>query len=193
MAIDGGAKSQDTCAPHARHGCQTGGLSNGVYEVSSKQSIAELAYHLWNARGRPHGSEEEDWLEAERRLATAKEADREGGGPGGASDATLNLDASPKETLASPKETLPAPYPAAGHSPEISSSNVRNRSNSGDKKNAPARAPGRKSRTEAKSTLKGARASDSAGKAAASREVSNPPVDETDDAPETAPHDIGEG
>jgi hypothetical protein len=50
----------------------------GVYEVSSKQSIAELAYHLWNARGRPHGSEKEDWLEAERRLAPPKEADRDG-------------------------------------------------------------------------------------------------------------------
>jgi Protein of unknown function (DUF2934) len=125
--------------------------------LSSKQSIAELAYHLWNARGRPHGSEEENWLEAERRLAT--------------------------------KETLPTRNPAAGRSPEIPSSNVRNRSNAGDKKSA----PGRRSRTEAKPTLKAARASDSAGKAAASREVSNPPVDETDDAPKTAPHDIGEG
>ena len=46
--------------------------------MSSKQSIAELAYHLWNARGRPHGSEKEDWLEAERRLAPPKEADRDG-------------------------------------------------------------------------------------------------------------------
>jgi hypothetical protein len=45
--------------------------------VSSKQSTAELAYHLWNARGRPHGSEKEDWLEAERQLAPPKEADRD--------------------------------------------------------------------------------------------------------------------
>jgi len=33
--------------------------------VSSQHLIAERAYHLWNARGRPHGSKEEDWLEAE--------------------------------------------------------------------------------------------------------------------------------
>ena len=46
--------------------------------MSSRQSIAELAYHLWNARGRPRGSVEEDWLEAERQLA-AQEGDRDGG------------------------------------------------------------------------------------------------------------------
>jgi hypothetical protein len=45
--------------------------------VSSNQSIAELAYRLWSARGRPHGSEEEDWLEAERQLAAAEDADRD--------------------------------------------------------------------------------------------------------------------
>jgi hypothetical protein len=32
----------------------------------TKQSIAELAYELWRARGCPHGSSEQDWLEAER-------------------------------------------------------------------------------------------------------------------------------
>jgi hypothetical protein len=127
--------------------------------VSSKQSIADLAYHLWNARGRPHGSESEDWLEAERRLA-APEEDGEGGGPEGVLDASL-------------KETLPTRGRAAGRSPELPSSTVRNRSNAGDKRSA----PGRRSRTQAKST----------------REVSNPPVDETDDGPKTAPHDIGEG
>ena len=28
--------------------------------------IAETAYHLWEKRGRPHGSDQQDWLEAER-------------------------------------------------------------------------------------------------------------------------------
>jgi hypothetical protein len=28
----------------------------------------ELAYRLWEERGRPHGRPEEDWFEAERRL-----------------------------------------------------------------------------------------------------------------------------
>jgi hypothetical protein len=148
----------------------------GVYELSPKQSIAELAYHLWNARGRPHGSEEEDWLEAERRLATEKEADRDGGGRQDTLDVSL-------------KETLPARGPAASHSPKLPSSSVRNKSNAGDKKSA----AGRRSRSEAKSTLRSARASDSAGNAAPFQEVSNPPVDETDDGPNTAPRDIGEG
>jgi hypothetical protein len=41
--------------------------------MSSNNSIAKLAYQLWIARGRPHGSEEEDWLEAERQLAGAED------------------------------------------------------------------------------------------------------------------------
>ena len=32
------------------------------------KSIAELAYQLWEARGRPHGTAELDWHEAERQL-----------------------------------------------------------------------------------------------------------------------------
>jgi hypothetical protein len=36
--------------------------------------VAELAYELWVARGRPHGSAIEDWAEAERRLAATEKA-----------------------------------------------------------------------------------------------------------------------
>jgi LmbE family N-acetylglucosaminyl deacetylase len=32
------------------------------------QSIGELAYRLWQARGSPQGTAEQDWLEAERQL-----------------------------------------------------------------------------------------------------------------------------
>jgi hypothetical protein len=32
------------------------------------QAIRDLAYRLWNARGRPANSANEDWLEAERQL-----------------------------------------------------------------------------------------------------------------------------
>ena len=32
------------------------------------EEIAALAYSLWEARGRPEGSPEEDWLNAERAL-----------------------------------------------------------------------------------------------------------------------------
>jgi hypothetical protein len=34
--------------------------------------VAELAYELWVARGRPQGSGIEDWVEAERQLAAAR-------------------------------------------------------------------------------------------------------------------------
>ena len=34
----------------------------------SGQDIAKLAYALWEERGVPDGSAEEDWIEAERRL-----------------------------------------------------------------------------------------------------------------------------
>ena len=106
--------------------------------MSSKHSIAELAYHLWNARGRPHGSEKEDWLEAERQLAPPKEADRGGGAREGAIDS-------------SPKETFPARDSAASHSPDLRPSNVENKSNPGDKKSA----AGRKARQPRTISAKG--------------------------------------
>jgi hypothetical protein len=37
---------------------------------SKEQVIAELAYQLWEERGRPHGSAQMDWYEAERRFGT---------------------------------------------------------------------------------------------------------------------------
>jgi Protein of unknown function (DUF2934) len=136
-----------------------------VYVVNPKQSIAELAYQLWNARGRPHGSEEEDWLEAERQLTAAEEPDRES-----VVDASL-------------KETFPASDPAASHIPDVPPSNAAEKWN----------AAGKKPRTGTESVLKRASASRSVGKATVSQQVGNPPVDETDDAPNTAPRDIGEG
>ena len=117
--------------------------------MSSRQSIEQLAYRLWSARGRPHGSEEEDWLEAERQLAAAEEGDGHGGGREGAVDRSL-------------KETFPASDPAASHLPDLPPSNAEDK-------------------------WKAAR------KAKASTGVGNPPVDETDNGPKTAPHDIGEG
>jgi hypothetical protein len=45
--------------------------------VSSTESVdlkkkRELAYRLWEERGRPLGRAEEDWFEAERRLQTGE-------------------------------------------------------------------------------------------------------------------------
>jgi hypothetical protein len=37
----------------------------------SDDEIAERAYQLWIERGSPHGSHEEDWLEAEHQLNDA--------------------------------------------------------------------------------------------------------------------------
>ncbi len=35
------------------------------------RSIGELAYRLWQARGCPEGSAEQDWLDAEKQLQSA--------------------------------------------------------------------------------------------------------------------------
>jgi hypothetical protein len=42
------------------------------------QSVTDLAYRLWIARGRPCGSAEESWLEAERQLSAGAHTDPEG-------------------------------------------------------------------------------------------------------------------
>jgi hypothetical protein len=114
--------------------------------MRANKSIAELAYQLWDARGRPHGSEEEDWLEAEQQLARAKELDaadlkREGG-----------ADSSLKE-----------PFPAREPDSALSAT---------------------------KSTASGAERGEAT---TAAGRIDHPPVDETDDAPVTAPGDTGEG
>jgi hypothetical protein len=137
--------------------------------MSSHQSIAERAYHLWSARGRPHGSEKEDWLEAERQLSSAKQAGGDGEGRDAALDASL-------------KETFPASDPAASRLPDVPPSNAAEKW----------KAAGKKPRKDARSSSK-ANASSAARTAAASDEVSNPPVDETDDGPATAPGNNGEG
>ncbi len=82
--------------------------------MKSNQSIAELAYHLWNARGRPHGSEEEDWLEAERQLSAAEDAGPESGG----SDDAITR---------SPREILPASNAATSSIPDAPPSNPKDK------------------------------------------------------------------
>ena len=57
--------------------------------MTTKQTIAERAYQLWNARGRPHGSAEGDWLEAERQLSSPEEAGAESVGSDNSIDASL--------------------------------------------------------------------------------------------------------
>jgi hypothetical protein len=75
---------------------------------TSTKSIAELAHELWDARGRPQGSPERDWIEAERLVAhSATER---------ASD-SKNVD----EALA---ESFPASDPPASHIPDLPPSNA---------------------------------------------------------------------
>jgi hypothetical protein len=74
----------------------------------SKKSIAELAYELWEARGCPHGSSEQDWLEAERLTA---------GSVAGAHRGSKNDDEASIESF-------PASDPPASHMPDVPPSNA---------------------------------------------------------------------
>lgn len=75
---------------------------------TSNNSIAELAYRLWQARGCPHdGSSEQDWIEAERMAAGAAQQNLSGAKNG-------------DETSI---ESFPAVDPAAGHTPAAPPSN----------------------------------------------------------------------
>lgn len=75
-------------------------------------SIAELAYSLWEARGRPQGTAESDWLEAERQLAEKKSSTRPETPP------------SSKALDASLKDSFPASDPPASHLPDEPPSNA---------------------------------------------------------------------
>lgn len=78
------------------------------------RSIGELAYRLWQARGCPEGSAEQDWLDAEKQLrAAAPAAD----GRTSAATASDALDYSLKETF-------PASDPPASHRPDEPPSNA---------------------------------------------------------------------
>jgi hypothetical protein len=45
-------------------------------EVLNKDAIEKLAYELWINRGCPEGSADEDWIQAERTLQAAAEAEQ---------------------------------------------------------------------------------------------------------------------
>ncbi len=95
--------------------------------MTTKQTIAERAYQIWNARGRPHGSSEEDWFEAERQLSSPQEADEAGYDTNRAIDASL-------------EETFPASDPAASHIPDVPPSNAQDKWDAAAKVRTPAEA-----------------------------------------------------
>ena len=47
---------------------QTDTLSSAVNEESTRESIAQLAYALWQQKGCPPDSSDQDWVEAEETL-----------------------------------------------------------------------------------------------------------------------------
>ncbi|HTD75808.1 MAG TPA: DUF2934 domain-containing protein [Steroidobacteraceae bacterium] len=72
------------------------------------RSIGELAYRLWQARGCPDGTAEEDWLEAEKQLQASRPA-------------------RPRSSEAvddSLKSTFPASDPPASHLPDVPPANA---------------------------------------------------------------------
>jgi hypothetical protein len=70
---------------------------------TGNKSIAELAYALWEARGCPHGSSEQDWLEAERLAARSVAAMP----PSAENDDEASID------------SFPASAPLASHTPDL--------------------------------------------------------------------------
>ena len=73
------------------------------------KSIAELAYQLWEARGRPDGAGEVDWHEAERQLS------------GGGAATPRTQDEKVEESVV---ETFPASDPPSSHIPDNPPSNA---------------------------------------------------------------------
>jgi hypothetical protein len=72
--------------------------------MGREQTIADLAYGLWQARGSPHGSAEIDWAEAERQVL-GKER------PAGSSDSAAT-------------GSFPASDPPASRLPDVPPSNA---------------------------------------------------------------------
>ncbi len=52
---------------------QTEDLGN-TQELNSPENIAKLAYALWQYRGYPEGSSEQDWLDSQRQLSRPEPA-----------------------------------------------------------------------------------------------------------------------
>lgn len=74
-----------------------------------RTSIGELAYRIWQARGRPEGTADQDWLDAEKQLKSAQCAAEPT-----ASDAIDR----------SLQETFPASDPPASRQPDVPPANA---------------------------------------------------------------------
>lgn len=137
--------------------------------MASTESIAKLAYQLWIARGQPHGSQDQDWLEAERQLGAAAESQGDRAERG-------------RDPVARPGAVRPTSSSPSGIS--------RNSASGAGRKPRGSTALARKSTGAFTAAVKPAGSAEKLSGSGASR---NPPVDETDGAPRSAPQDIGEG
>ena len=73
-----------------------------------RKSIAELAYRLWEARGRPAGDAERDWFEAEQQLCRQ----------------AVTPASSSKAIDESSKESFPASDPPGSRLPDVPPANA---------------------------------------------------------------------
>jgi Protein of unknown function (DUF2934) len=68
-AMQSSLQRQDAQSPQLQTGSS---INAGLNENSTtQQDIANLAYSLWQARGCPEGSAEQDWFEAEQKIRGA--------------------------------------------------------------------------------------------------------------------------
>lgn len=98
-----------------------------------RKSIGELAYRIWQARGCPEGTAEQDWLDAERQLRSPQRAAEPT-----ASDAIDR----------SLQETFPASDPPASRRPDVPPANSDAKWKAADKSRTSAQvSPSRRSKS----------------------------------------------
>ena len=61
-----------TIAENATEPVEVSGQTAGFETDCNQDGIAALAYKLWQERGCPHGSDQEDWFRAEDELKNRK-------------------------------------------------------------------------------------------------------------------------
>jgi DUF2934 family protein len=115
---------------------------------ADRKPVAELAYELWVARGRPHGSATEDWVEAERQLAATGAASPAKERPekllvspqGQAPSANIPKQKKAKKASASPERKRRVTTSTAP--PDKSAKRAKPRDGKGSAGSTPAAAPG---------------------------------------------------
>jgi Protein of unknown function (DUF2934) len=109
------------------------------------RSIGELAYHLWQARGCPEGSAEQDWLDAEKQLRIAQRATKPRTTEPRAAEAT------PSDAIdSSLQKTFPASEPPASQRADEPPANADAKRKTTASRNSPAVRPRRSKSAQGK-------------------------------------------